>query len=237
MPPLQRLTLDGSSRFSNDRRAMSEASNTIRFFGADHIQRLTGLSAYQLREWDKAGFFAPQHAYENRRVAAGRVYSFQDLVGLRTLSVLSKKHRIRLPELKKTAAKLSRWSSTPWASLTLYVLQNEVHFHNPQTGRIEGAISGQMAVAIPLEDVMADMRAAAGKLAERPKESIGLIDRRRFRMHNRWCVAGTRIPVTAIYSFSDAGYKPRQIVEQYPDLTTKDVKAALAMREELTLAA
>jgi hypothetical protein len=84
---------------------------------------------------------------------------------------------------------------------------------------------------------MTDMRNEAGRLAQRPKESIGQIDRRRFRLHNAWCIAGTRIPVSAIYSFTDAGYKPRQIVEQYPDLTTKDVKAALGMREELTLAA
>jgi uncharacterized protein (DUF433 family) len=216
---------------------MTKAANTISFFGADHVQRLTGLSAFQLREWDKAGFFAPQHAYENRRVAAGRVYSFQDVVGLRTLSVLSKKHRIRLPELKRTAARLAKWSATPWSSLTLYVLNKEVHFHHPETGQIEGAISGQIAVPIPLEDVMMDMRSEAGRLAERPKSSIGQLDRKKSRMHNVWCVAGTRIPVTAIYSFTDAGYKPKQIVEQYPDLTMHDVKAALASRQELTLAA
>lgn len=216
---------------------MTTATNIIRFFGADHVQRLTGLSAFQLREWDKAGFFAPQHAYENRRVAAGRVYSFQDVVGLRTLAVLSKTHRIRLPELKKTAKGLSQWSRTPWSSLTLYVLKREVHFQNPVTGNIQGAISGQLAVAIPLQDVMANMRTEADRLAERPRESIGIMDRRKFRMHNAWCVAGTRIPVSAIYNFTDAGYDPKQIVEQYPDLTVKDIRAALSRREELTLAA
>lgn len=216
---------------------MTSANHIIRFFGADHVQRLTGLSAFQLREWDKAEFFAPQYAYENRRVAAGRVYSFQDLVGLRTLAVLSKTHRIRLPELKKTAKSLSQWSSTPWASLTLYVLNREVHFQNPTTGNIEGAITGQLAVAIPLQDVMANMRKEASRLAMRPKESVGNLDRRKFRMHNAWCVAGTRIPVSAIYSFTDVGYRPKQIIEQYPDLTIKDVKAALLRRRELTQAA
>lgn len=216
---------------------MTEAANIVRFFGADHVQRLTGLSAFQLREWDKAGFFAPQYAYENRRSAAARVYSFQDLVGLRTLAVLSKVHRIWLPELKKTAKNLSQWSRTPWSSLTLYVLNREVHFHNPVTGKIEGANSGQQAIAIPLEDVMADMRAEAERLSKRPSESIGNLDRRKFKMHNAWCVAGTRIPVSAIYSFTDAGYEPKQIIEQYPDLTVKDVKVALMRRLELTQAA
>lgn len=215
----------------------SQMASIIRFFGAEHVQRLTGLSAYQLREWDKAGFFAPQYAYENRRVAAGRVYSFTDVVGLRTLAVLSKKHRIRLPELKKTAAKLSRWSDTPWSSLTLYVLNREVHFQNPQTGKIEGATSGQFAAAIPLEDVMQDMRSEAKRIAQRESHTIGKVERHRFRMHNAWCVSGTRIPVSAIYNFADAGYRAKQIVEQYPDLTLKDVREALSRRDELTRAA
>ena len=212
-------------------------SNVIRFFGAEHVQRLTGLSAYQLREWDRAGFFAPQYAFENRRVAAGRVYSFADVVGLRTLAVLSKRHSIRLPELKKTASKLARWSATPWSSLTLYVLNREVHFHNPETGKIEGAISGQYAAAIPLENIMEDVRKESDTLRDRPKSTIGEVERHRFRMRNAWCVAGTRIPVSAIYNFSDAGYSAQDIVGQYPDLTVRDVRAALKKRSQLTQAA
>lgn len=211
--------------------------NVIRFFGAEHVMRLSGLSAYQLREWDKAGFFAPQYAYENRRVAAGRVYSFIDLVGLRTLSVLSKRYKIRLSELKRTAAKLSQISDKPWASLTLYVLNREVHFHNPATGRVEGALTGQYAAALPLEDIMNDMRSEAQKMQLRPRSSIGKVERHRFRMHNVWCVSGTRIPISAIYNFADAGYRPKQIIEQYPDLTLSDIREALSKRSSLTRAA
>jgi hypothetical protein len=47
---------------------MTRPHNIVQFFGAEHIQRLTGLSAYQLREWDRAGFFAPQYAKQNRRL-------------------------------------------------------------------------------------------------------------------------------------------------------------------------
>ncbi|WP_336974204.1 DUF433 domain-containing protein [Sphingobium aromaticiconvertens] len=210
---------------------------TVAAFGAAHIQALTGLSRYQLREWDKAGFFAPEYAYENRRVAHGRVYSFTDLVGLRTLSVLSKTHKIGLPELKRVAAKLSKWSKTPWSSLTLYVLNREVHFHNPATGKIEGAISGQMAVPIPLENVMDDMRQQADKLRERPQESVGSFERNRYRMRNAVLVAGTRIPVSAIFNYIDAGYSSKKIVEEYPDLKIADIKAALEQRTLLTQAA
>jgi len=218
-------------------KAKIEGDALLAAFGAEHVQRLTGLSAYQLREWDKVGFFAPEYAYENRRVAAGRIYSFKDVVGLRTLSVLSRKHRIKLPELKRTAARLSRWSETPWSSLTLYVLNREVHFQHPETGQVEGAISGQYAAAIPLEDVMQDMRSESRKLTTRPPESIGRIEQHRFTMRNAPVFAGTRIPVSAIYSFTDAGYSPRQIMKEYPGLKTEDVRAALVARENLTRAA
>lgn len=206
-------------------------------FGAEHVERLTGLSKYQLRGWDKAGFFAPTYALENRRLAYSRVYSFLDIVGLRTLAVLSKKHRIGIAELKRVAAKLSKWSSAPWSSLTLYVLNREVHFQNPDTGKIEGAISGQYAAALPLENVMEDMRQQSAKLRERDKKDIGHIERHRYTMRNAWVIAGTRIPVSAIYSFADAGYTPRQIVAEYPSLTLNDVKSVLIKRNELTRAA
>ena len=214
-----------------------DARNVLAAFGAEHVERLTGLSQFQLREWDKAGFFAPTYAYENRRLAYSRVYSFTDIVGLRTLSVLSKKHKIRLPELKRVAEKLSKWSETPWATLTLYVLNKEVHFQHPKTGQIEGAISGQYAAAIPLENVMEDMRKASDKLKNRSADQIGQVERHRHTMRNAWVVAGTRIPVKAIYSFADAGYSARKIVAQYPTLKVKDVEAALANRDKLTRAA
>jgi len=216
---------------------MMDDRSVLAAFGAEHVERLTGLSRHQLREWDKVGFFAPTYAYENRRLAYSRVYSFHDIVGLRTLAVLSKKHRIPIAELKRVAAKLSKWSDTPWSSLTLYVLNREVHFHNPDTGKIEGAISGQFAAAIPLESVMEDMRRQSDKLRHRGKGDIVKIERHRYTMRNAWVVAGTRIPVTAVYSFADAGYTPKQIVDEYPSLTVSDVKFILAQRNELTCAA
>ena len=139
--------------------------------------------------------------------------------------------------MKKVAAKLSKLSSTPWASLTLYVLNREVHFHNPETGKIEGALSGQLAVPIPLENVMEDMRRKADKLRHRPARSVGEIERHRFRMRNAWLVGGTRIPLTTIYNYVDAGFTPRQIIAEYPDLKLKDIRAALIHRGELTQAA
>ena len=72
---------------------MGEVVSVIRAFSADHAVRLTGLSMRQLRYWDDTGFFRHRYASEDRRSPYGRVYSFRDIVGLRTLSVLRKRPR------------------------------------------------------------------------------------------------------------------------------------------------
>ena len=69
---------------------MNEFTTVIRAFSAENVSRLTGLSMSQLIDWDRIGFFRPEHASENRREAYSRIYSFQDVVGLRTLAVLRK---------------------------------------------------------------------------------------------------------------------------------------------------
>lgn len=43
-------------------------------------------------------------------------------------------------------------------------------------------------------------------------------------------IAGTRIPVRAIKSFRKAGYSIARIRSEYPTLTAKEIKAAIAFR-------
>ncbi|HWL46575.1 MAG TPA: DUF433 domain-containing protein, partial [Sphingomonadaceae bacterium] len=78
------------------------------------------------------------------------------------------------------------------------------------------------------------MRTEAEKLKKRDSDSIGKIERHRFRMRNAWVVGGTRIPVSAVMSFTEAGYSVKQIIEEYPDLTARDIRAARAWHRELT---
>src|ERR1039458_5222204 len=82
-------------------------TSVLRAFSANHVVRLTGLSHTQLRYWDDTGFFRPRYALENRRSPFSRVYSFQDVVGLRTLNHLRKVHKISLQHVRKVARQLS----------------------------------------------------------------------------------------------------------------------------------
>jgi uncharacterized protein (DUF433 family) len=71
------------------------------------------------------------------------------------------------------------------------------------------------------------MRRAAARLRERSPEQIGHVSRNRYIVHNAWVVAGTRIPTTAIWNFHEAGYTAKQIIAEYPRLTSKDIRAAI----------
>lgn len=211
-------------------------SEVIAAFSADQVSRLTGLSVNQLREWDNDQFFVPSLALRNRRTPFSRIYSFEDVVGLRTLAMLRTEHRVSRQHLRHAAQRLKHHSGKPWSTLTLYVLNGEVHFKNPETGKVEGAISGQFAVPIELASVADDMRAKAEELRRRDSSTIGHIDHNRFTMRGAPVIAGTRIPVSSVKSFADAGYSTQQIIAQYPSLTIEDIEAALAY-DRLTHAA
>jgi DNA-binding transcriptional MerR regulator len=81
-------------------------------FTADHVARLTGLSKRQLGYWDKTEFFAPTLIDEFQRRAFGRIYSFRDVVGLRTIAILRNQHKIALQELRRVGAWLQREHET-----------------------------------------------------------------------------------------------------------------------------
>jgi uncharacterized protein (DUF433 family) len=180
----------------------------------------------QLAYWDRIGFFRPQYASENRRSPYSRIYSFPDLVGLRTISVLKGRHGVSLRHLKETAAKLERTTDKPWSELTFTVWNREVAEVEPNTGVPEGVLSGQRAL-FRVADIIDDMERETARLRARSKDDAGRIVRHRNVAHNKPVFAGTRIPIGAVQRFAKAGYSAEQILKEYPSLTEADVRAAL----------
>jgi uncharacterized protein (DUF433 family) len=207
-------------------RMTKDVESVIRAFSADHAARLTELSQRQLRYWDETGFFRPRFGAENRRAPCSRIYSFKDVVGLRTVSILLNRHGIPLQRLRKLARELSRYKNAPWAEIILYVLGKEVHFREPDTGRIRGVLSRQY-VSLPLLSVIEDIAEKSERLRERSEDQIGRVERNRYIAHNAWVIAGTRIPTAAIKRFSEAGHSTDRIINEYPALTRHDIDAAL----------
>lgn len=200
-------------------------TDVITAFSMKQVQNLTGLSESQLIDWDTSDFFRPSFAYENRRSPYSRIYSFEDVVGLRTLSIL--RNRVSMQHLREVAIRLKEHSGKPWSQLTLYTLNGEVHFRRPKSGMIEGVISGQCGATIPLESVAEEIREKAEALKRRKPETIGKVAKHRFVMGGASVIAGTRIPVSSVRALADAGYSVGEILAEYPSLTQIDIETVI----------
>jgi len=202
-------------------------------FSADQVCRLTGLSPRQLAFWDRTGFFSPAYVDEDRRRPFSRIYSFRDLVGLRTIAGL--RTTVSLQELRKLGAWLKEQYQDPWANLTFYVAGGHVLFEDPETrARISAHPLGQMAFPVEMHKVAAETRAAAATLLQRGPEQIGHIQQNRYVVQNAPVLAGTRIPTAAIWDLHQADYSTAAIIAEYPRLTEQDIQAAIEYEESRT---
>jgi DNA-binding transcriptional MerR regulator len=197
-------------------------------FTADNVCRLTGLSGRQLRYWDATDFFSPELLDEYKQRAFGRIYSFRDVVGLRTIAVLRNLHRIPLQELRRVGEWLQVHHESPWSTLRFALSGRKVVFADPGTQHyLEATGGGQSVMQIALEPIASEMRQAAQQLRERSTEQFGSVLRKRYVVQNAWVLAGTRIPTQAVWNFHQAGFSPEALIHEYPRLTPVDVKAAI----------
>lgn len=207
-------------------RNVTSADNVIGAFSEEHAERLTGVTRHQLRRWDTLGFFRPSYAAENRRVPYSRVYSFRDLVSLRVLNSLRNDHAVSLQHLRAVSRKLAHLGNDRWTATTLYVLRRKVVFDDPSTLRKQEIVSGQHVLDIPLRVVIASTRKALLEMNKRGSDELGQVVQARFIAQNERVFAGTRIPVAAVQRLLAAGYHEREVLREYPDLTSDDVSAA-----------
>ena len=197
-------------------------------FTAEHVCRLTGLSARQLRYWDQTEFFSPTLLDEHSRRAFGRIYSFRDVVGLRTVGMLRKSQGIPLQELRRVGEWLHSQHDSPWSRLRFALTGRKVVFHDPVSKSIvEPRGAGQVVFPIALETIANEMRDAAARLRDRRADQLGQLSRNRYVVHNAWVIAGTRIPTSAVWNFHQAGYSTDAIIREYPRLVPADIVAAV----------
>lgn len=203
---------------------MTQTENVLMAFSVDHAARVTKLTKSRLTRWDKLGFFSPEHADESDRGNPyARVYSFNDLVGLRALALLTDKYHVPMSELKRAAPELEKRSTNPWSSLALAVVKRKVVFDlDTAPCDADGQLIGKF---IPLGPIASEVADDTNELRSRDKRLIGLIEQHRFVAHNKPVVAGTRIPAAAIESFLEDGYSDAAIIAEYPSLKRDDIAA------------
>lgn len=206
---------------------MSDAT-VIGAFSEEHAERLTGVTRHQLRRWDRIGFLKPSFGWQDRRDDFSRVYSFRDIVSLRVLNDLRNTKQVPLQHLRKVSDALNHLGDAKWTATTLYVLGKRVVFEDPRTSRREEIVSGQRVFDIPLRVVIADTKKAVAELNRRRGEVVGRIVQDRNIMQNEPVFAMTRIPVSTVKRYIEAGYSNAQIIAEYPDLTAADITAARA---------
>lgn len=197
-------------------------------FTPEHVAQLTGLSSRQLRYWDKTDFFAPALVDDREHRAIGRIYSFRDVVALRTISILRNQHRIPLQELRRVGAWLSQQHESPWSSLQFGLVGRKVVFIDPVTGvPAEPRGAGQSYLEVALEPIADEVRRAAERLKKRGSRQVGEASRNSYVVHSAPVDIGPSVTTRAIWNFYEAGYTTEQILNEYPSLTPWDVRAAI----------
>ncbi|MGE8142993.1 DUF433 domain-containing protein [Novosphingobium sp. NPDC080210] len=200
-----------------------KGSNVIAAFSVEHASRVTGLSMSRLARWDREGFFSPQYSdEEDRGNPYSRIYSFTDLVGLRTLAILTDKYRISLSELRKTYPELAKRVKNPWSETQLAVWKKKIVWN---LDKIPHDRHGQyVGKHIELPTIAEEVTRRSETLRVREVNKIGSLEKKRFIAHNSTVFAGTRIPVSAVEGFIKEGYSDQEIIDEYPNLTLSDIK-------------
>lgn len=206
----------------------------LRAFSVDHAARVTGLSKARLTRWDNLGFFSPEYLDpDDRGNPYARVYSFLDLVGLRTLAVLADDYHVPLSELSRAHEILISRADRPWVDIPLAVLKRKVVV-DIDTNPVNVTDGQAVLKHIPLPSIASEVAQKAEELRSRKSAQLGQVERHKFVAHNAPVFAGTRIPVSAVQEFIEDGFSVDEILAEYPGLHRKDVATA---RELLKAAA
>lgn len=206
-------------------------------FTLEHAARVTGVSERRIRYWDRTGVLSPSLSHTARRGPYSRIYSFRDLVGLRTIRELRDQYGLSLQRLREIGNWLRETYNEPWSALRFYVIGRgrtaDVIFHDPNADQFLSTRRQRQAVmAIELEPIARQTEKEANKLTFRSEDQIGKIVQNRYVLGNTPVLAGTRISTAAIWDFHQAGHDTAAILREYPRLTPVDVERAIAYEEE-----
>ena len=145
-------------------------------FSADQVCNLAHITEKQLRHWATSDFYKPEHLDEDGGPFS-HIYSFRDVVSLRTIGILRNKHHIPLPALRRAGTWLSERHGTPWASLQFRISGKGLYYIDPSTG-LPAALTGPLGQhALPgllkLDAIASRVRRAVAEMKKRKARDIG----------------------------------------------------------------
>ena len=206
------------------------SSIPIGAFSEEQVSRLTGLSRSQLSSWRRQGFVKPSYEVSrDRRKSYNFIYSFKDLLTLRVVNQLRNAHGVPLSELRKVASELKTMGYEDFAAKKLWVWNKRVVFKEPKSEKFREISSKQFAADIPLDVVISDARADIKKINSRGAEHFGKLEKRRQVVSSSQVFSQTRIPVSVVIKYIQAGKKNSDIIANFPTLNQKDIDLARSM--------
>jgi uncharacterized protein (DUF433 family) len=199
-----------------------------RAFTADRVRELTGLTKRQIQYWDEQDFIRPSLTSRQGR-GRRRLYSFRDVVALRTAAEI--RSQVSLQLIRKVDAYLRQLDyEHPLAEIAFEIVGDDLFFE--EAGAVRHARRPQQTIfriTVPFAHLVTDLERRIAKLDERP---VGVLERRQRTLGGKLLIAGTRIPVAAIQRMHDDGASDAAILKQFPDLERRDVRAALRAAPE-----
>ncbi|HRW60319.1 MAG TPA: DUF433 domain-containing protein [Defluviicoccus sp.] len=209
------------------------STNILGAFSEEQVSKLTGLSRGQLRAWNRRGFIRPEFKIgDDHRKPFSYIYSFKDLLKLRVLNQLRNVHGVPMAELLRVERELALMGDEKWTSQKLWVGNRKVVFEEPESRRKREVASRQFVAEIALEVVTSDARNDIQKMNRRNGGQVGHIVKKKHLHSSEPVFAGTRIPVSAIIGYLDAGYSSGDILDSFPSLEEADIQAARDWQEE-----
>lgn len=203
---------------------------TLEAFSIDHAATVTKLTRTRLIRWDRLGFFSPEYLdEEDRGNPYSRIYSYEDLVGLRMLRSLTEDYHVPISEIEAAYPSMTSQWTKPWSEIEIGVLKRKIV--TDLKGKPRNITDGQMALkCVPLPSIADEVLREAEKLRKRKRGDVGKFDQHKFVMRNATVFKGTRIPVSAVEEYIAEGFSDAAIVSEYPSLSVKDVQAARRTR-------
>lgn len=201
-------------------------------FTRDQAAKLAHISEDQLSRWS-GDVFSPTYNTG--------LFSFVDLVALRTLSTLRHQFGISVQELRRASKYMREKSELPWSRLKIgvgprrkHATSSQLYFWDPEHERWYSAdAAGQQITPVALDKVEEHLRKLVSRVGSRRISQRGRFEATRGVCGGKERFAGTRILVEQVLVLVRQGRSNPEILRTFPTLAEADVEAA---REKLRAA-
>jgi uncharacterized protein (DUF433 family) len=189
--------------------------------------RLAHASERQISYWANTGIIVPSILHDRTTRPHVYLYSFEDVVGLRTLSILRNHYHLSLQPLRKAGEEIRKLAGKPGSELRFWIRGKELFCSDPDSGLVVSAAGTKQSTAkIELEEIASQVNQAVQRLIKRNPADVGSVERNRTIQHNQPVFKGTRVPVYSVTNLLEAGYSTQAILEAFPSLFEGDVRVA-----------